>query len=440
MGEESKRRATADARNERHNEKLKPKGNGKPKGRPSPGPASVVERDDVKVGQNRCPYCHTKVRVAEDEWLLCEACLARHHTACWEEGRCCGTCRHRKPVRRKGVKARAPRQELQPVIPPRVLAIGAVALLLVLAVVGWRARKNQSAALFALQQASQAQEAAAEETRARAAVDAAERAAALELERYQARQAALDQVNLETDVRAQWAEGERLERARVEQERAQERERRELIAEINDALHAAQRAARSGDNQRALEHYELALRLSPTNRGALGDRCVILVRLGDYQRAIEACDVALASYPDFTDVLVSRGNARRLRGDAEGALADFDAALAQDPVSLRALNNRSLVRYLEGDLAGALADSERILELDPRHAPGYLRRARAHDRLGNLYEAYESYRRFAFLEPSHPDTADVQARMDELFPQVKDTIQERLAAGAGAQSPAQRGQ
>ncbi len=51
-------------------------------------------RADVKVASSlvRCPYCHADVASDAAGWVACEKCLARHHTACWDEGGRCSTC------------------------------------------------------------------------------------------------------------------------------------------------------------------------------------------------------------------------------------------------------------------------------------------------------------------------------------------------------------
>jgi hypothetical protein len=50
------------------------------------------------LSSSRCPFCHDDV--APTKSVACEACLARHHCACWTEaGRCasCGSCRALHP-------------------------------------------------------------------------------------------------------------------------------------------------------------------------------------------------------------------------------------------------------------------------------------------------------------------------------------------------------
>jgi len=64
----------------------------------------------------RCPYCHDPCGPAEAQ-VVCQACLARHHAACWDELARCGACGGARglgevappPPDRRAVLARLPR-------------------------------------------------------------------------------------------------------------------------------------------------------------------------------------------------------------------------------------------------------------------------------------------------------------------------------------------
>lgn len=63
-----------------------------PKERAQPRPPEEPLDLGVEVAVNRCPYCHADVTVAEDPWVACKSCLARHHVPCWDELARCGSC------------------------------------------------------------------------------------------------------------------------------------------------------------------------------------------------------------------------------------------------------------------------------------------------------------------------------------------------------------
>lgn len=52
---------------------------------------------------NRCPFCHESVSVADDEWVACKQCLARHHVGCWSEGNRCSACQAGTPLLAPGM-------------------------------------------------------------------------------------------------------------------------------------------------------------------------------------------------------------------------------------------------------------------------------------------------------------------------------------------------
>jgi hypothetical protein len=62
---------------------------------PPEPPVEPAARDDVRAASSpvRCPYCHSDVSPDARDWVVCRACLARHHEACWNEGGACASCR-----------------------------------------------------------------------------------------------------------------------------------------------------------------------------------------------------------------------------------------------------------------------------------------------------------------------------------------------------------
>src|SRR5271155_4603745 len=49
-------------------------------------------RIEVDRSPTRCPYCHDDVKPAEDAWVVCTDCLARHHKECWQDSARCASC------------------------------------------------------------------------------------------------------------------------------------------------------------------------------------------------------------------------------------------------------------------------------------------------------------------------------------------------------------
>lgn len=59
------------------------------------------ERIAVQGSPTRCPFCHDDVGLAQEN-AVCHDCLARHHSACWDEGGACANCGSTARMERKG--------------------------------------------------------------------------------------------------------------------------------------------------------------------------------------------------------------------------------------------------------------------------------------------------------------------------------------------------
>ena len=65
-------------------------------------PAKHDDAPEVELAQSptRCPYCHDACRPDDDHAIVCQACLSRHHGACWREGGgTCASCGSAKALR-----------------------------------------------------------------------------------------------------------------------------------------------------------------------------------------------------------------------------------------------------------------------------------------------------------------------------------------------------
>lgn len=68
---------------------------------------------EIDKSPTRCPYCHENVKLAEDVWVVCADCLARHHKECWQDAaRCCacGQTAHLEPAGMTAFRAPAPKK------------------------------------------------------------------------------------------------------------------------------------------------------------------------------------------------------------------------------------------------------------------------------------------------------------------------------------------
>lgn len=172
---------------------------------------------------------------------------------------------------------------------------------------------------------------------------------------------------------------------------------------------AGQVYARTGDLERAVEQYTLAMEMDPSYSEYYNDRGNLYLRMGrlpeaerDYLQAIElsppyaevwfnlgqcygrqgrtaAAECAFARAVDLdpgrAEAWTNLARAHQALGRPDEALAAYDAALAADPdspASAFVLANRAALRLARGRGDDALADLDRAVALAPGH-PGLQR-------------------------------------------------------------------
>jgi Tfp pilus assembly protein PilF len=135
------------------------------------------------------------------------------------------------------------------------------------------------------------------------------------------------------------------------------------------AYHAA------GDDQRAIDDDNEAIRLTPGSAIAFGNRGATYEGMGNTSQAIRDFDSAIALKPDFGRALSNRCFARAATNQVlDQALADCSQALKLMPDDVNALTNRGLAYLRLGQLDAALNDLNAALAIDPEKAdPLYLR-------------------------------------------------------------------
>jgi len=135
------------------------------------------------------------------------------------------------------------------------------------------------------------------------------------------------------------------------------------------AYHAA------GDDQRAIDDDNEAIRLTPSSAIAFSNRGATYEDMGETNQAIRDYDSAIALKPDFARAISNRCFARAAANQAlDQALADCNQALKLAPDDINTLSNRGMVYFRKRQLDPALADLNAALAIDVEKAdPLYLR-------------------------------------------------------------------
>ena len=111
-----------------------------------------------------------------------------------------------------------------------------------------------------------------------------------------------------------------------------------------------------GDQDRAIQDYDQAIRLNPQNASYWNNRCWARALAGQLDRALADCNESLRLRPGDVNTLDSRALVYLKSGRLESAISDYDEALRLDVKKASSLYGRGLAKQKKGDAIGAAAD------------------------------------------------------------------------------------
>jgi|GEM_PF-3872983 Tfp pilus assembly protein PilF len=173
-----------------------------------------------------------------------------------------------------------------------------------------------------------------------------------------------------------------------------------LATTAEEALAAAEEAARKTNFRLALEYYTQALALDTTSVAALLGRARAAAEVGQYEQVIEDTTLVLAVQPQDVLARTLNGFALALTTSPEDGLKLLESARDDNPESAVPLNYLGIHAVLTGDLAGALAYFDEAIALAPQQALPLNSRAVVHARRGNLEAALADMTAALALEPA----------------------------------------
>jgi len=122
-------------------------------------------------------------------------------------------------------------------------------------------------------------------------------------------------------------------------------------------------AWKTGEQEKALNAFDQALRLDPSHRKSLFNSSRVLLESGRPKEALARIDTALAQEPMSNEGLRLLGRARYELGEVDGAIQAYRRALSIDERDVWSMNNLGLIYIQQDRSSEALAPLARAVEL-----------------------------------------------------------------------------
>jgi serine/threonine protein kinase len=153
--------------------------------------------------------------------------------------------------------------------------------------------------------------------------------------------------------------------------------------------------------QEALEAYEQASRLDPTNAVAHNNKGAALDDLKRYEDALKAYEEAIRLDPNNATAYSNKGVILSNLGRYEETLKVYEEAIRLDPNNATAYRNKGHALGNLGRYEEALKAYEETIRLDPKYAIAYQNKGHALGNLGRYEEALKAYEEATRLDPKY---------------------------------------
>ena len=128
---------------------------------------------------------------------------------------------------------------------------------------------------------------------------------------------------------------------------------------------------KQGRLKEAVDHYVTALSIRPTYPEAHNNLGVTLERLGQYRKAIDHFLEALRMKPEYVEAYINLGTTLTQQGNLKAAIAAFTSALDIQPLNAGIYNNLGIAFEREGKINEAGLHYKRAIEIDPDYGEAY---------------------------------------------------------------------
>ncbi len=154
---------------------------------------------------------------------------------------------------------------------------------------------------------------------------------------------------------------------------------------------------RTKDPIEALDYYNKALQLDPTNAEIYNNRSLIYKELGKYDKAVTGFLKAIHFDPEYVKAYNNIGLLYFLKNNPAAAISSFQKAIKIDPRNVESYNNLASVYKKQDNPLKALELYQAILKKNPGHIEAHYNLALLYEQEGNYPKAITHYSQFAKL-------------------------------------------
>lgn len=146
-----------------------------------------------------------------------------------------------------------------------------------------------------------------------------------------------------------------------------------------------------GQFQEALDAFETALKLDPTDGDASYNRSIAIRSMERHEEAMENYAVTYRNFPDHFENAMNFGNVSRRLGRYEQAYEAYTHGLSTRPDSDELYYNRGALLILMEKYPEAETDLDQALALNPEYGEAWYCKAICRDRLGDAPGSRAAY-------------------------------------------------
>ena len=148
--------------------------------------------------------------------------------------------------------------------------------------------------------------------------------------------------------------------------------------------------------------WDHAIKVHPSFR-AYNNRGLVFHKEGNNERALQYYDEALKLNNNDAEVYTNRGNVLSEKRNFDAALSDYNSALSVKTDYIAALDNRGALYGAMGKFELAIGDLSKAIKLDPTYKSAYANRGTAFLDYGKYDQAIKDFNKYLDFGPGDVD-------------------------------------